>query len=164
LIFLIVYEGDLESDKLLDFEEEIYQDLNNFKLKEEKDKLLVTNITGINRKLLFSITKKLLSSNYFAEIFFTEIGAINRIDLFLVLDNQAFEYLFTRQNYFTNNEKQNNKIFMFKGYYNNTVFQGIILDTRAVGLLIVGENQFKALQDILLLIKLEYSRVNKYLV
>jgi hypothetical protein len=29
---------------------------------------------------------------------------------------------------------------MFKGYYNNIIFQGIILDTRIAGLLTASEN------------------------
>jgi hypothetical protein len=63
--------------------------------------------------------------------------------MFLVFDNQVFEYLFIRRNYFANNKNNNNKVFMFEGRYNNIVFQGIILDTRIAGLLITSENQFK---------------------
>jgi hypothetical protein len=66
---LIIYKSNLESNKLLDFKEEILQDLDNLELKKRENKPLIVNTTNTSRKLLFSITKKLLPSNYFAKIF-----------------------------------------------------------------------------------------------
>jgi len=75
--------------------------------------------------------------DYSPNQYFTKYGKVNGIQTVAVLNDQSMLHFITKLDIF--NEPKESSMFSFNDRYLANVFYGIMLDTRAVGVSIVGE-------------------------
>lgn len=101
---------------------------------------------------------------------FTEKGAVDRIKILTILDDQAVKHTFTKEDAFYHmNDPASDEIsekisesFAFKDRYSSYKFQGIIPDTGAAGVSTAGNPQFEALKRLKPMTKLDISTAGKH--
>jgi hypothetical protein len=74
----------------------------------------------------------------------TELGEINSIQTVFILNNHFTYYIFTKDDMFKLSSTHNSLIsfaFTFNNRYSSYEFQGIMLDSRAIGISLAGKPQ-----------------------
>jgi len=75
--------------------------------------------------------------DYSPNQYFTEYGEVDSIQTITILNNQSTLHAITKLDIF--NKPKESSIFSFNNRYSANVFYGIMPDTRAAGVSIVGE-------------------------
>ena len=79
--------------------------------------------------------------------YFTEFGEVNSTQTIAILNDQSVWHTVTSKDIFKASPLQlpETSVFIFKNRYLSEVFQGIMLDSKAAGVLTAGQPQFQAL-------------------